>query len=89
MVPQEVVRLALLDTVVLPVLDIAPLEVVNFALLDVQTFFIFLPDLSFESSQHRCKFFRSVVSAAPALSGAPCLNLRRLVVLDGRDRNCQ
>jgi hypothetical protein len=47
---------ASLDTVVLPVLDMALLEVINLALLDVKTFFIFLPDLAFESSQHRYIF---------------------------------
>ena len=35
MVPLEVARLALLNTVVLPVLDMAPLEAVNMALLDI------------------------------------------------------
>jgi hypothetical protein len=56
MVPLEVVRLALLGTMVLPFLDMAPLEVVRLALLDVHTLFIFLPDLAFKSSKHRCSF---------------------------------
>jgi hypothetical protein len=59
LVPLEVARSALLDTVaqpILPALDMAPLEVDILAPLDVQTFVIIPPvlaDLAFESSQHR------------------------------------
>jgi hypothetical protein len=89
--PQEVANLALLGTVAQPVLavltSLAPLEVVNLALLDVQTIFIFLPVLAncaFERRKHRFIFSRFVVIAAPAFSGAPCLNICRLAVLDER-----